>query len=121
MDYLNWNDAIAERFFTPDMKNRRVYLYVTAEVIRGIGKTVNLGVPDFIATVKRGPSWASDGNICERAEQSMAGWRGRKLRYPPYVAYLAFFVLAAGAGRGKEFAGHAYYPRLRKLLGEDPV
>jgi hypothetical protein len=36
MDYLNWNDKIAARFFTSEMKDRRVYLYVTNEVIREV-------------------------------------------------------------------------------------
>ncbi len=123
MDYLSWNDMIAARLFTSEMKNRRVYLYVTPDVIRGIGKVVNVGLPDFIAAIRKGPGWVSYGGICARAEQSLDGWRRHRpqLHYPPYIAYLAFFVLAAGAGRGGEFAAHAYYPRLRKLLGEEPV
>jgi len=121
MEYLKWNDGIAERFFSPEMKGRRVYIFVTSDVIRSIGKSASAGIPDFIATVKRGPTWVCGGNICERAERSLEGWRNRKLDYPPYIAYLAFFVLAAGAGREREFAAQAYYPRLRKLLGEAPV
>jgi hypothetical protein len=121
MDYLDWNDKIAARFFTSEMKERRVYLYVTNEIIRDVGKADKAGLTDFVSVIKRGPDWVSNGNVCERALQSLAGWRRRKLGYPPYIAYLAFFVLAAGAGRGREFAAQAYYPRLRKLLGEDPV
>src|SRR5205823_9510154 len=40
-------------------------------------------------------------------------WRERDLKLPPYVGYLALFVLAAGAEG--EFAAHAYYPRLHQL------
>jgi hypothetical protein len=121
MDYLNWNDKIAARFFTSEMKDRRVYLYVTNEVIREVGKAGDKEIADFVGAVKSGPPWVSHGGICDRAGQTLAGWRRRKLRYPPYVGYLAFFVLAAGSGRGHEFAPQAYYPRLRKLLGEHPV
>ena len=47
------------------------------------------------------------------------GWRERDCDYPPYVIYLGLFVLAAGVEG--DFAAHAYYPRLRTLLGEPPT
>lgn len=119
MDYLSWNNSIGARFFTPEAKDRRVYLYVTADLIREIGKPSGAGMPDFLVAVKRGPDWVSHGNVCERADQGAVSWRWRKLQYPPYLAYLGFFALAAGL-RG-DFAGNAYYPRLRKLLGETPT
>jgi hypothetical protein len=37
MDYLSWNDMVAARFFCTDMKDRRVYLYITNDVIRELG------------------------------------------------------------------------------------
>lgn len=119
MDYLSWNDSIGARFFAPEAKDRRVYLYVTADLIREIGKPTNVGLSDFLAAIRKGPEWASHGNVCERADQCLSGWRRRKLQYPPYLAYLGLFALAAGL-RG-DFASNAYYPRLRKLLGETPT
>jgi hypothetical protein len=119
MDYLSWNNSIGARFFTPEVKDRRVYLYVTADLIREVGKPSGAGMPDFLVAVKRGPEWVSHGNVCERADQCLSGWRRRKLQYPPYLAYLGLFALAAGL-RG-DFASNAYYPRLRKLLGETPT
>ena len=116
MDYLSWNNSIGARFFTPELRDRRVYLYVTADLIREIGKPSGAGMADFLVAVKRGPDWVSYGKVCERADQCVVGWRRRKLQYPPYLAYLGLFALAAGL-RG-DFAGNAYYPRLRKLLGE---
>jgi len=118
MDYLAWNDRIGARFFAPEAKDRRVYLYVTADVIREIGKSSGAGMPDFLAAIRRGPPWVSHGNVCERADRCLSGWRRRNLKYPPYLGYLGFFALAAGL-RG-DFAVNAYYPRLRKLLGERP-
>ena len=41
------------------------------------------------------------------------------MEYPPYVIYLGLFVLAAGLEG--DFAPHAYYPRLRMLLGDPPA
>jgi hypothetical protein len=116
MDYATWNDSIGARFFSPEMKDRRVHLYVTADMIREIGKLSDAGLTDFLAAVQKGPQWVMYGNICERAYECFSGWRRRKLSYPPYLAYLGLFTLAAGL-RG-DFAGNAYYPRLRKLLGE---
>lgn len=119
MDYLGWNDTIGARFFTSASKDRRVYLYVTADVVREIGKSSGVGMPDFLAAVKKGPDWITHGNLCERADRCLSGWRRRKLAFPPYLGYLGLFALAAGVkGDRGEFAGHAYYPRLRKVLGE---
>lgn len=101
------------------MKDRRVHLYLTAHVIREIGKPSDAGMPDFLAAIRRGPLWVSNGNVCERAFQCVSGWRRRNLKYPPYLAYLGLFALAAGL-KG-DFAVNAYYPRLRKLLGEPPI
>src|SRR5258708_13851774 len=96
MDYLRWNDAIAAHFFDPTREGWRVWLDVTEEVIGGIGKEWNLGVPDFVAAVKRGPAWAESNGFCQRALESCAGWRARHLKFPPYIGYLGLFVLAAG-------------------------
>lgn len=117
MDYLSWNDGIGARFLTPEAKDRRVYLYVTTAVIREIGKSNGAGMPEFLAAIRKGPPWVSHGNVCERAYQCLSAWRRRNLKYPPYLAYLGLFALAAGHG---DFAVNAYYPRLRKLLGETP-
>lgn len=49
----------------------------------------------------------------------MEGWREQGREFPPYIAYLSLFVLAAGLEG--DFAPNAYYPRLRTLLGEAPT
>ena len=41
--------------------------------------------------------------------------------YPPYIAYLALFVLAVNhdnSSEGEDFLERAYYPRLKSLMGE---
>jgi hypothetical protein len=117
MDYLTWNDSIGAKFFTPEAQDRRVYLYVTTSVIREIGKSSGAGMPEFLAAIRKGPPWVLHGNVCERAFHCFSSWRRRNLKYPPYLAYLGLFALAAGHG---DFAINAYYPRLRRLLGETP-
>ena len=74
------------------------------------------GVPEFVEATRTGPPWTSRSGICQKALQAHKAWRTRALQYPPYIAYLSLFVLAAG--RIGDYARHAYYPRLRDLLGE---
>lgn len=118
MDYLSWNDLIASCFFRPEMGGRTVHLYVTEELIADLGQSNGADFQDFIEAIKIGPPWVTRQGLCQKALQSMRNWRQRRLFYPPYIGYLALFVLAAG--REGDFATHAYYPRLRTLIGEEP-
>ncbi|MBD1937660.1 hypothetical protein [Microcoleus sp. FACHB-68] len=119
MDYLTWNDLIASHFFQAEMAGSTVYLYVTEELIIELGQTRGADLADFIKAVKTGPIGVHGKGICQKALQSMNDWKYRRGRkgYPLYVGYLALFVLAAGIE--EDFAPHAYYPRLRRLLGEE--
>lgn len=91
-------------------------LYVNEDTINQIGIEMGADVEDFIQYVKAGPDWATKSDICNKALQSYRDWRLKNLEYPPYIAYLALFVLAAT--RGGDYDPKAYYPRLRDLLGE---
>jgi hypothetical protein len=113
--YLDWNDALASRFFRPEAVGKPVYLQVTDEVLAAVGSEIQAAPPDFVAAILRGPEWVTRDSLCQRALQAMRGWRARGAEFPPYVAYLAAFVLAAGLDG--EYAAHAYYPRLHDLLG----
>ena len=116
MDYLTWNEIIARHFFTPEKAGKEVLLYVNEPLIARLGVPFHAGLAEFVQAVKQGPVWTTRSGFCQKALQAFDGWRSRGFDYPPYVAYLAFFVLAAG--REGDFAVHAYYPRLRELLGE---
>jgi len=117
MKYLEWNNLIARHFFNEENAGREVLLYVNDEILGKIGKNENSGIEDFIESVKKGPPWASRSGFCQKALQSLENWRDKDFEYPPYISYLAFFVLAAGTHG--DFAPHAYYPRLGKLLDEN--
>jgi hypothetical protein len=116
MNYITWNDLIARKFFNEEMAGREVLLYVNEDTINKIGGEAGADVEDFIRSVKAGPDWATKSDMCNKALQSYRGWRIKHLEYPPYIAYLALFVLAAT--RGGDYDPKAYYPRFWELLGE---
>lgn len=120
MDYLAWNDAISARFFNPDRSGTRVFLYVTTDLVTEVGAPYDADLADFISAVKAGPPWTTcqGSGVCRQALQTFVKWRTRQREYPPYLGYLAFFVLAGTVDVG--FARHSYYPGLRSLLGEKP-
>ena len=115
--YLAWNDALAKRFFHPGVAETPVYFFVTEDVITEVGRTVGKGYEDFLVAVRAGPPGVTRSGHCQRALQVAEGWRDRGFEYPPYVAYLALFVLSGG--HEGDYAPQAYYPRLWSLLGED--
>jgi hypothetical protein len=119
MDYVNWNELIARHFFRTEAAGRNVYLYVTSELLEQLGQPAGQRRDDFVRAVIAGPPWATANGLCQRAFQVCQGWRERGFELPPYIGYLALFVLAAGLDG--DFAPHAYYPRLRTLLGEPPT
>ena len=116
MTYLDWNNALAAHFFRPDFADQPIYLYVTPELISALGADLGTDGPDFATAVQTGPPWVTREGLCQRALQSFRGWRDRELRYPPYIGYIGFFVLAAGTEG--DWAPHAYYPRVWQLLGQ---
>ncbi len=118
MEYLTWNDLIAKYFFNEEMAGREVLLYINEELIKTLGSDYGVDKADFIEAVKNGPPGISGSGLCQKAMRSYLNWRSKNLDYPPYIGYLAFFVLAAGFGT--EFAPQAYYPRFWTLLGESP-
>jgi hypothetical protein len=118
VDYVTWNNRLAGHFFRPEHEGRRIFLYVTPDVLREIADS-NGAVEDFIAAVKSGAPGNTRQGLCQRALQTFEQWHNRDGAFPPYVAYLGLFVLAAGIEGN--FAPHAYYPRLRQLLGEEPA
>ena len=117
MNYLEWNDAIAAHFFRSEMADRRVFLAVTDDVLEEIGKLHGVGKTDFLKAVRSGPPWAAaEPDICRKALLTAYNWRQRNLMYPPYIAYLAVFVLAATGQDGS--SSQAYYKPLSTLLNQ---
>ena len=116
MEYIEWNNVIVKYFFNETKAGKEVLLYVNDEVINSLGEPFKVGVDDFIESVKNGPPWTTRTGFCQKALQACEGWRRRGLEYPPYVSYLAFFVLAAVTETN--YAPHSYYPGFWKRLNE---
>ncbi|GAG61839.1 unnamed protein product, partial [marine sediment metagenome] len=108
MEYLDWNKKIAEYFFNENKAGKEVLLYVNDEVINSLGEPFGVGVDDFIKSVKNGIGQTIRSRFCRKVLQVYKGWRSKGLEYPPYIGYLAFFVLAAVTET--DYAPHSYYP-----------
>ena len=117
MNYLEWNNAIAARFFRDEMADRRVFLAVTEAEIQRIGKGYGVGSDDFLCAVRTGPPWtSSESDVCRKALAARYKWHERNFTYPPYIAFLAVFVMAADSN--EDFGPLAYYGPLSKLLDQ---
>ena len=113
--YKLWNEALATRFFNPDMAGRNVHLYVSQDLIDEIGQTMpEAGTfRDSVAGLPTSPM-TNGKRVCKRAYREFRHWRSSRYGFPPYIGYLCFFVLASSTDG--DFAAHAYYPRLWTLL-----
>lgn len=116
MEYIEWNNMIVKYFFNEAKANKEVLLYVNDEIVNLLGEPFKVGVDDFIEAVKCGPSWSTRTGFCQKALHAFEEWRLRGLEYPPYVCFLAFFVLAAVTETN--YAAHSYYPGFHKRLNE---
>jgi hypothetical protein len=145
MNYLEWNSQIADHFFNDAASGRRVLLCVTCDTLAEIsGLDTELAKQDFLAAVKKGPEWTEIpgcSRIGSKAHNCLhpdPEWRHRRARdtekrdltdhvhwlafpekpnsVPPYLAFLACFVLA-WTERPPDFTGNDYYGPLNDLLG----
>jgi hypothetical protein len=115
--YTAWNDALAAHFFSAEMADRPVHLFVTEEVVEEVGRPFGQGFENFIDVIRGGPPGTTRSGHCQRALQVAGRWRSRGYPYPPYLAYLSLFVVAGG--HEGDFDPRSYYPRLWELLGEN--
>ena len=97
MIFEEWNIALARFFFNPARAGKRVYLHTTKELLARLSDR-NSGFHDFVAAIKNGPESYPRGGMCARALALSEDWRSRNEEFPPYVAYLCLFALAAGHG-----------------------
>ncbi len=123
MNYIKWNNKIAEYFFNPEKAGTRVWFSVEQELINKIAQDNNVDPNNFIENLKKGPNWItrSGQTTCGKASAVFKKWRDNKegsFEYPPYIAYLALFVLAVNHGDSDDFSTNNYYGRLNTIVNE---
>ena len=121
LTYLEWNNKIAEYFFKPEHAGMRVWFSVEQELINEIAQKNGVDPSDFIKTVKQGPEGInrSRQTVCSKASAVFKDWRSKDFEYPPYISYLALFVLAVNHEKNDDFSPRNYYGRLGTLVDED--
>lgn len=128
--YDEWNQTLIDLLFNTDRADRPVYLdldeVTTSALARALG-VAETEVLDALAAVvtARLRLYPSHRSVFLTYIDDLRTWRAARaaLDGPPVVALLAFLTLAARAmGEDSDFAPHAYYPRLHRLLGvTDPA
>lgn len=113
--YMLWNDAITSHFFNSDVAGSNVNLYVSQRLISALEDRLRGKAGKFIEAIHEGPANSTQQGLCQQALHVFEDWRKSGYAFPPYVAYLALFVLAAGTEG--DFAPNDYYDRLRLLVG----
>ena len=132
MKYLEWNNLIANHIFNPENAGKDVYLYITKPDIINIGKTKFIDEQDsviwedFLTKIKIG-ILGSKKDIIGKVLDCYMLWNKKPrpisidsvdLFYPPYIAYLALFVLPLTEVHD-DFNANNYYGRLNKFLAEN--
>ena len=121
MNYLNWNNQIARHFFNPEKSGLRVWLSMGKDLVEKIAEENNSTYEDFIKAVNKGPAWVQDSTIKihRKAFETFHSWRCRsELEYPPYIAYLALFVLPCNL-KPEDSQSSSYYTRLNEIIGNE--
>ena len=111
MNYLEWNDSIAEKIFSPAREDEAVLVTVGRDLIEEIGD-----FDDYMNALRKGPPWCRDHqnpkSLCVRTLDAYDDWRSKRPEeYPPYIAYLGIFVVAA-----QDSQEDGYWESLERLI-----
>jgi hypothetical protein len=117
--YPEWNAAVVRYLFREELAGRRVFFFISEDDLGKIAAELGSSAEAFFEAVRGGPP--GDPRAAQVARRAVAlkdSWRHRSQveGLPPYAAYLALFVVAAGTD-DEDIPEQAYYPRLRRLLG----
>jgi hypothetical protein len=114
MNYLEWNNAIINHFFSHENEEKEVILYFNEDLIKEIGEE-NFHLPekgyleDFFIALKKGV-WGISNNdyikrILDLEYQYSLGCRkidNDAFNYPPYLSYILAFLLPFTSGQISE-------------------
>ena len=130
MTYLEWNNIISEYFFNPSKAGKNIHLYMTKTDIIHLAEQFNDVTEkeiwvDFTGAIRRGLP-GSTGNVTAKAKyaygkRNLIKIDSVEIKYPPYLAYLAFFVLPLTEGIGDAYSPNNYYDRLNEFLRANQI
>ncbi len=130
MKYLEWNNVISNYLFNTQKAGTEIYLYASKNDIVNLAKPYFNEETDeeiwenFIRKIKNSiPGSQNYPDIISKARYLYEKWQTPGLRsvdgveiiYPPYIAYLVFFVLPLIEIQGN-YNSNNYYDRLAEFL-----
>jgi hypothetical protein len=122
--YEAWNRALVDEYFPEGGRGQLAYLPIDDDELHAMAEPYGLCKPaeavnDFVAMIRAELAARNDSFV--RFSAGVKGWR-RVRDDPPYIAGLAFCVLAASRMETDQAAGvasHNYYTQLNRLLGRN--
>jgi len=124
--YQEWNDAVCDWFFRPELAGQPAYLSCDGSVPAAIAGNHQWPVEDPVEDLLRAvrTRTGSRGPLEPSVREAVAWRKAGSTGNPPWVAVLAATVLAAAGsthdGAGPVVSERAYYAPLRRLLGLPP-
>lgn len=135
MNFLEWNNRIAEHFFNSSQAGKDILLFITKQEIINLARENFDGESDqeiwidFLVKIRNGlPGSSGFPNLFDKAVHSFQQWKrpglksieGIELKYPPYISHLVFTVLPLIEIQGDYYASN-YYDRLDDFLAENCI
>ena len=117
MDFKAWNSRLFEHYFSKENAGERVYFAVTEDTLDEL--CGGDGLNDLIQAVRQGSDFHRFRplGLCASARRLKDDWAASGLSSPPpYLPYLALFVLAAGRESPEGYPG--FHKKLHELLNE---
>ena len=106
VDFKAWNSRLFEHYFTKENAGERIYFSVTEDALDELSG--GNGLKDLIQAVKDGPDLHRFRplSLCASARRLKDDWvASGLLSPPPYLPYLALFVIAAGRESPEGYPG----------------
>ncbi|MDG5768281.1 hypothetical protein QA596_12525 [Balneolales bacterium ANBcel1] len=134
MDYKAWNNILANFFFNESKSEREVFLFITKRDIAKVGELAGVEgndkeiFNDFILSIKKDCEKYNGLFTIDRPVQILQKWKkdkNQETEYPPYIGYLALFILPLTEPGNNDYNYINYYGRLNDYLRKcnliDPI